>query len=552
MTVRSFVKGLLIALLSGLISSIILLCLVPPISRDALIHHLKVPQLYLEHGGLYEIPSMVFSYNPMNLDLLYMIPLYFGNDIAPKLIHFGFGLATAWLIFGYLRSRCGSSYGLLGALLFLSVPIIIKLSITVYVDLGLIFFTTASLLLFLRWIERDFQFRFLVLSGISCGLALGTKYNGLIPFFLLTVFTPFVYARLSPKRPGFMSSAMQGIIFFCMALLIYSPWGIRNYLWTGNPIYPLYNGFFAKKNIENDVQDVKKGPKRLSPMAHRRMIYGEKSWQILLLPIRVFFQGEDANPQYFDGKMNPYLLVFPFFAFFPIRKQDPIVSMEKKILLFFAALIFLFSIFSTILRIRYISPIIPPLTILSVLGIKNIIGSITNRLSSNGRRLGWGVLSCVLIFFLGMNAQYVYGQFQYVQPMEYLTGKVTREEYITRYRPEYPVMEYINKQLPEDSLVLFLFLGKRGYYCHRPYLFDMKGLTSTLTEITKSSNNPEEILSALKRMGVTHLMVRFDSLENWIVEQLSPEKQNLFKRFISNHTKLLFSNDLYGVACLTS
>ena len=30
------------------------LSLVPPISRDALVHHLAVPKLYLEHGGIFE------------------------------------------------------------------------------------------------------------------------------------------------------------------------------------------------------------------------------------------------------------------------------------------------------------------------------------------------------------------------------------------------------------------------------------------------------------------------------------------------------------------
>ena len=124
-----------------LIVSITLLSLVPPVSKDALVHHLAVPKLYLKHGGIYEIPFMPFSYYPMNLDLLYIIPLYFSNDIAPKFIHFTFALFTAGLIFSYLRKRTSDFYGLLGALFFLSIPVIVKLSINVYVDLGEIFFS---------------------------------------------------------------------------------------------------------------------------------------------------------------------------------------------------------------------------------------------------------------------------------------------------------------------------------------------------------------------------------------------------------------------------
>ncbi len=49
------------------ICSIVLLSLVPPVSKDELVHHLAVPKLYLKHGGMIEIPFMPFSYYPMNL-----------------------------------------------------------------------------------------------------------------------------------------------------------------------------------------------------------------------------------------------------------------------------------------------------------------------------------------------------------------------------------------------------------------------------------------------------------------------------------------------------
>jgi len=97
--VTSIIRTILFICMASLIAAIVLLCLVPPVSRDALTHHLAVPKLYMEHGGIHEIPSIPASYNPMNLDLLYLIPLYFGNDITPKFIHLSFALLTAWLIF---------------------------------------------------------------------------------------------------------------------------------------------------------------------------------------------------------------------------------------------------------------------------------------------------------------------------------------------------------------------------------------------------------------------------------------------------------------------
>ena len=52
----SFIKALLLGLLAVLIVSIVILSCVPPVSKDALTHHLAIPKLYLQHEGIYEIP----------------------------------------------------------------------------------------------------------------------------------------------------------------------------------------------------------------------------------------------------------------------------------------------------------------------------------------------------------------------------------------------------------------------------------------------------------------------------------------------------------------
>ncbi|MDJ0810557.1 MAG: phospholipid carrier-dependent glycosyltransferase, partial [Desulfobacterales bacterium] len=179
---------LLLASLMILVLLIVAMASVPPVSRDALTHHLAVPRLYLEHGGIYETPDIIAAYNPMNLDLLYVLPLLWANDIAPKYIHFLFALATGVLIYGHLRRRLSPSYGMIAVLLFLSLPVIIKLSITVYVDLGLVFFSTAALLGLVKWKESNWQTRYLLLAALCCGLALGTKYNGLVVLMLMSFF----------------------------------------------------------------------------------------------------------------------------------------------------------------------------------------------------------------------------------------------------------------------------------------------------------------------------------------------------------------------------
>lgn len=127
-------------LVVALTVSLFILASVPPVSRDALVHHLAVPKLYLKYGKMAELPCMPYSYYPMNLDLIYLIGLKLGSDIYAKYIHCIFGLLTAGLIYRYLARKITPAYGMTGAFIFLSLPVVVKLCTIAYVDLGLIFF----------------------------------------------------------------------------------------------------------------------------------------------------------------------------------------------------------------------------------------------------------------------------------------------------------------------------------------------------------------------------------------------------------------------------
>lgn len=545
---------LLYALLIVLIFAVGLLCAVPPISKDALIHHLAVPRLYLNHGGMYEIPSMVYSYYPMNLQLLYMAALYFGSDIAPKFIHFSFALLTAGLIFGYLKQRLSSFYGLIGAVFFLSIPVIVKLSITAYIDLGLIFFSTASILLIFKWVESGFRQRHLILSAVFCGFALGTKYNGLVVCCILTLFVPFVYSRFNKERhfAGF-KAVRCGFVFLVVALLLFSPWAIRNWHWTGNPIYPLYNSLFSQARIAVEKLTNPSTPTALpvsekseaepkyrspGPIAYRSVIYHETPLKIALLPIRVFFQGRDGDPQYFDGKLNPFLLILPFFAFWKKGRLDPAHRWEIKSLAWFSALFFLIALFTTGMRIRYIAPIIPPLVILSVFGLHNISKSIQAIIARRKKFIAGACLGGVVVACLAYNAAYLAEQYRYVQPLDYLSGNVSHHEYIAKYRFEYPAMRYINENLPSDSKILFFFLGKRGYYCDREYVPESQTL---LLRFIREGKTPEAILNEYKAMKASYLLVHRDLFLKWANEVFNVDQIQTLDAFTRNCLDRVFS-----------
>jgi hypothetical protein len=550
-----------------LIGSTIMLAWVPPVSRDALTHHLAIPKLYLKHGGIYEIPTSIFSYYPMNLDLLYVIPLYFGNDIIPKIIHFTFALMTAWLIFSYLKKRSDSCDALIGVVFFLSLPIIVKLSITAYVDLGLVFFSTAALMFLFKWIENSFKIRYLTVSAILCGLAIGTKYNGLILLFLFSLCVPFVYSRkirstADPKETNhsgrefktFGLAVGYATAYMLIAVVIFSPWAIRNYIWTNNPIYPLYDTWFNADATDADLPAAIEAPIRsqeavqyanqfTNPFVTRRVIYKEPAWQILLVPIRMFIEGKDDDPKYFDGRLNPYLLLLPFFAFFPRTKDSAKYQTEKKVMLGFSVLFLLIVFFQRDLRIRYITPIIPPLVILSTLGLRNLIHTLTPKNPGPAGKIWTGFVAVGVAVLIGMNMIYIWQQLKHVQPISYISGKMGRDTYIEKYRPEYAAIRFANQHLPADAKLFCLFLGDRSYYSDREMFFG----DTYFGQIVHQATSAERLRLAFQKDNIRYLLIRYDIFNQWSGHQFNASEQAMLGNFFKAHAELIFAKGGYGL-----
>ena len=557
---NSGIKVVLVGLLAVIVISVVILAYVPPVSRDALIHHLALPKLYLNHGGIYEIPAFQFSYYPMNLDLLYMIPLYFGNDIIPKYIHFVFALLTALFIFRYLRWRLNDVYALLGVVLFLSLPIIIKLSITVYVDLGLIFFSTAALFYLFKWMNHNFKLKHLLVSAVWCGLCLGTKYNGLIVFFLLMIFVILIFVKSSEDTVNKQSRAIGfGVTFMLVAVIVFSPWAIKNYIWTRNPVYPLYDSWINGKKAEavdpeavktaeerfgNSIADAKPSNSGWGHFAVRKIVFKETWWEIVLIPVRIFFQGRDDNPKYFDGKLNPLLFFLPIFAFLSIKKDSPKVRLEKMILISFSILFISYAFVQTDMRIRYISPAIPPLVALSMFGLNDVICVLRNRLAGNARKIGLSGVVLGVSILLCLNALYIFHQFRYISPLSFISGRIGRDAYIEQYRPEYAAIQFANREVPDNGIILGVFLGNRSYYSNRPIIFNFGNF---LLDTFQQNFSVEKVMENLGDAGVTHLIVRYKLFNQWVEYNFDNYQKGKLARLFDEHLELVFTKGGYGV-----
>ncbi len=301
---------------------------------------------------------------------------------------------------------------------------------------------------------------------------------------------------------------------------------MKNLVLKGNPVYPLMDHLFAFLHGGRETLgflaagDAPRGG-GYSLIGNRMQVYGETIWEILLLPIRIFFEGRDHVPQHFDGVLNPIFALAMPLAFIGSRRG------HRGFLLVFVLFVFVFSALAADLRIRYILPILPFVTILAVLGLRNVLERLQGHRAGLPRAVAGAVLAGVALF-VGMNLLYLERQCKAVQPVPYLLGRESRDDFLSRQVGSYPAMDYINRTLPEDAVVYLLYLSGRGYYLDRDYIHHVGMEAAIVKAMVRSSADAETLRAFLRSMGGTHLLVRQELMLKALEDNLPAESAQVF------------------------
>jgi 4-amino-4-deoxy-L-arabinose transferase-like glycosyltransferase len=126
----------------------------------------------------------------------------------------------------------------------LGAPAFLWQMFSAYADLATALY--ASLGLFaLAYAVQEGNRRWLWLSGALMGFALATKYTALLTAGLWGLVGLLWLARAGQAKliPTLVGAGL-------LAGAIGAPWYIRNYLWTGNPVYPFAYEIFGGKKLE--------------------------------------------------------------------------------------------------------------------------------------------------------------------------------------------------------------------------------------------------------------------------------------------------------------
>ena len=276
-------------------------------------------------------------------------------------------------------------------------------------------------------------------------------------------------------------------------------------------------------------------------------MFGENFWETLLIPLRIFFQGQDNSARYFDGVLNPVLIILSPFALMNksfYRDKLFFISFAS----FFILMVFFLEqkAFSMEAIVRYILPVIPLLSILTVMGLVNI-WELAMKLSIPSRNVLAAVLLAIFIVMMSKNIFYLKNYYQNINPMNYISGKESRDEFITRHISSYPAIKYINTNTPENAKIRLVFLAGRGYYLDRIYSEGGSYGIGDVSGLAAISYDDRSFQAYLHSFGCTYLLVRTDLYLKYLQENFTKETTNRVFQQMNKATEMIYNANGYAV-----
>ncbi len=522
--------------------------LTPPTQSDGLRYHLAAPQEYMKMHRIHYLELNAFSNFPFLIEMLFMLGMILSSDILAKLFHFSMLCLTALLLGCFWKRFLEGSNGaanasetrsasfdfraLLVPAIFVTTPAAFIVSCWSFVDLGVTLYFVAMIYSLCLW-ARFRSTPCLVLCGIMGGAALGTKYTMLIFVALaaaLIVFTPRQGAR--PKRARWKDALVALVI----ALVLGSPWYVKNVANTGNPVYPLaYNLVEGKDWSEANAQ--------FYAAKTQEKGFGKSLLHLLASPWDMAFDWDKFE------EFNPgilYLLFVPLLVMLPLvcmRTPQPTRIILLYLLIF--ACVFYVVWFFTYQSNRFLLPFFALLSPLIVFMIQEI---------RTGRALLARIVLSVVLVVLSYNTLWIVRWITTEaspQPSPVVLGFESRDDYLTKALLHYRCFQYLNAVVEPDETVLFV--GEhRGYYCNTRYLSSDWFDTPYILKLIRETRDNGELIQWMRAQKVHYVFFNLAELrlyeERYFRPRFQPEEYQRFRDFVTSKEfrRTFFSfNDMY-------
>lgn len=500
------------------ITSLLLLLatLCPPTGNDwdGLTYHLAAPKNFIRHGRIFYVAFDHHSNFPFTVEMLYTIGLILrgwmmeatGGAVAAKLFHTLFALLCALTIYAFGRRHLSRTAGLVGVAVFLSIPIVASEAVTAYADIGLAAYALLAFYAFWNWKTEKgmgvwgwggmrevahtpiLPHPHTVLVGVFAGLSMGTKYSGLLVFgwlgLLMLVHIVRTRASLRPL-----------ITFAVIAVLIASPWYVKNVVYTRNPVYPFLYNVFDGRNWSKDRAIAYEGHQREFGMGRGVVDFFLAPWRVTMWPWN-YDREWDKRPvaqkqKGFEVQPFPTSAIGPALLMFVVPLLLLCGHPKVIVFLLMTSLFFLFCWFFVLAQYnRYLFPILPLLSLCAGYAVVSF-----SQRSQPLRFVSGAALAscCAFGFVLFVTTQQ--------NELSVALGRMSGQQRLERFNV-YAVCKFANENLSKSAKIV-TYGETRWFYLDREYLW---GEREHHALINYEPMTLDHLLAEYRRLKITHVL----------------------------------------------
>jgi hypothetical protein len=233
----------------------------PPTDFDVREYHLQGPKEWFQQGQISFLRHNVYTSFPFLSEMLCLTGMVITGDwwlgaLTGQIVLSCFQLLSMLAVFAIAQRWLNSNVAWLAALIYLTTPWTLRISLIAYAEGSLTFYLISSTMVAL-WTHTPAKSvrSVYILSGILAGCAMASKYTGLV----LVILPVSGLLLLGLRRGAGITSSSVDLVdlsrrkqfFICfgsyafgIALMI-TPWLLRNLSDTGNPVYPLGYSIFG-------------------------------------------------------------------------------------------------------------------------------------------------------------------------------------------------------------------------------------------------------------------------------------------------------------------
>lgn len=454
---------------------------------DSLAYHLAVPKLWIQQGKVSSISFIHHSNFPAGVDGLFLIGEHFSPSTLSKSFVWLFTAFGVKAIYGLIHDliekleigfnpRTG---GLLGSLIFLTIPMVLWESGSAYIDVanGLFAGMGFALVSYCLWKEDA---KGLLVAGLMLGFAASTKYTGL-QSILIATFVALVFASKDLRK-----SVLQMLL---LSSAVAAPWYLKNWALVGNPVYPFFFSLFGGKNwdaFSSMIYTEEQKTFGYQGLGH----LGQSIFGLGLTPGRFTNPSPSAGAGFTFVSLG-FLVLAAGFAGISNGVRN---KLSSSLIAMLGIQLLAWSVLSQ--QSRYILVLVVPMI---VLFLPLLEAKVMRILVSTGLALQ-GAISLKL-----------YNDSIVNERLPVVIGALTKDEFLGGFEVEgkripgkvgfFEAAKFINSNASITKVGLFDEVF--GYYLDKPYMWANPGHTTELgySEMTTS----QDLVDSLKKQGITHV-----------------------------------------------